>query len=304
MKNTLVLCLTAILFEVLSPAAILAITTEDIVSQLEQKEQSIKSIHGKFNVRAQNLMNDGNTVEIEEQYEWAKRDNIQKLIREYKSIPEKFEQKEPYKECPNCPNMIMRTAIEKEIRAFDGNVTKLFLPGSNSGRVYIGDQQLLLGKMPADWLLSRVKKKPLSAFLKEDCTFLKYVGDVNLEGRICHLLEFTTPKSNGKLYVTDEQGLVPVKYESNITNHKLSYNTRGEYIYCEFKHYGNITMPTKVIVNVYRVYPDREQLAIKEVFTVEQLEINKQIPDTEVLLQFPAGTHVHDSVTNKNYVVN
>jgi len=306
MKTKLILCPIVILLGIgmLCPSAMQGITAEDIVSQLEQREQGIKSIRGKFSVWAQILMNDGNMVELEKQYDWVKKGAIQKLTSEFKLIPARFKQNEPNKGCEGCPNkMTARIMTEKEIRTFNGQVTKRFLPESNTASISSGSQMFFLGKVPADWLLPRIKEKPLSAFLKQDRT-LRYAGDVNLEGQICHLLEFTKSNTNGKLYLTDKQGgLVPVKYEDYIINHTLPFNTRVEDIFSEFRRYGDITMPTKVTVSVFRVYPDKEQLEMKEIFTVEQLDVNVQIPDADLLMQFPAGTHVHDLVSGTDYVV-
>jgi len=289
MKTTFILCSIGILLGPFCSSATLAITEEEIVSQLVQREQSIKSIYGKFNLSAQILMNDGNKVEVEKQYEWIKKDNIQKLTLEFKSIPAKFKD-----------TTIM---TEKEIRSFDGQVTKQFLPESKRASIFSGGQMFSLGKVPADWLFLRIQEKSLSVYLKQDSMSLKYAGEMKLEERKCHLLELAGPKTNGKLYLADEQGLFPAKFDVNLINHTLPFNTRGEYIFSEFKHYGNIIMPTKVIVSVFRVYPDKEQLEMKEIFTVEQLEVNTQIPDTDLLIQFPAGTRVYDSVADKDYVV-
>lgn len=304
MKTTLILCSMAILLGVLFPSASLAMTAEDIVSQLTQREQGIISIRGKFNVWAQIRMNDGEMVELEKQYEWAKSGDIQKVSEEYKLIPERFKQNEPNSVCKGSSHkIIQRIMTEKKIRAFDGNVSKMFYPENNNGSIHPGKQGFNFGKMPADWLLLRLKKKPFSVFLKQDTTSLKYAGLVQLDGRRCHLLEISTPQTNERLYLADEQGLVPVRFESNIINRTLPHNTRGEHIFSEFKRYGNITMPTRVVVSVFDVYPDREQLAMKEIFTVEQMDVNIQIPDADLLIQFPPGTHVFDSVANKIYIV-
>jgi hypothetical protein len=304
MIKELILCSTIILLGLSNPSGALAITTEDIISGLGQREQSIKTIFGKFILSDQIMMNDGNMVEFEKQYVWAKNGSIQKITEEYKTIPERFKQKEPYKNCTSCPNtMNVRMMTEKEFKSFDGQFTKRLFPDSNQGGVYSGSQSFSSGKMPADWLLLRMKEKPLSAFLKQD-RMPKYVGDVNLEGRTCHLLEFTNSNTNGKLYLKNEQGeLVPVKYDDYIIDRSLPHNIRIEYIFSGFRKYDNITLPTTVIESIYNVYPGREELITQEIFTVEQLEVNTQIPESDLSIQFPAGTRVNDTVENKKYIV-
>lgn len=305
MKITLVLCSITILLGVLFPSASLAMTAEEIVSQLAQREQDIISIRGKFNVWAQIRMNDGNMMELEKQYGWVKSGIIQKLEKKYyKLIPERFKQNEPNNACKvGSHKMIQRVRTEKIVRAFDGDVSKMFYPENNNGSIHPGKHNFNFRKMPADWFLLRFKKEPFSVFLKDDNTSLKYTGLVQLEGRTCHLLEITTPQTNKKLYLADEQRLVPVRFESNIINRTLPHNTRAEYIFSEFKRYGNINMPTRVVVSVFDVYPDRVQLATKEIFTVEQMDVNIPIPNADLLIQFPPGTRVSDLVANKSYIV-
>lgn len=290
---------------VLFPSVSLAITSEEIVLQLAQREQDIISIRGNFNVSAQIRKNDGNIMELERKYEWVKSGDIQKLSEEYyQLIPEIFRQDEPNSVCKESSNKMNQFVMTKKlVRGFDGKVSKMFYPEKNNGSIHPGKQAFNFGKMPADWLLLRLKKEPFSVYLKDDNTSVEYTGLVQLEGRTCHLLEITTPQTNKKLYLADEQGLVPVRFESNIINRTLPHNTRAEYIFSEFNHYGNITLPTRVVVSVFDVYPDREQIANMEIFTVEQMDVNISIPNADLRIKFPPGTRVSDWVADKSYIV-
>lgn len=301
----MVLCSVTIIVGALCPSTTSAITADEIINGLEQREQSIKTIHGEFDVWAQIRTNDGNTEEIEKQYEWTKNGNTQKLITEYKMLPERLKPKEQNNICPTCPNpMKMHVMANKEIRLFDGQTTQQFLPESNSAAIFPGDQIFFAGKVPEDWLMKRIKRKSLSVFLKQQDNFLKYTGDINLEGQRCHILEFSDHNTyDGKLYIVDGQKLFTTKFEINIINHNLPFNTREEDIFSDFKSYGNITLPSKVTVTVYDVYPEKEQLSMKEIFTVKKLEINGQITNSDLSMRLPVGTRVHDSVANKDFVV-
>ena len=177
------------------------------------------------------------------------------------------------------------------------------MPASKQGRISSGSEWFFMMMSPAHWLVPIFEGKYLSDYLKEEGTQLKYAGKVNLEGQTCHFLVFSSLTSDGLLCLIEEKGWAPKKLVLNSNPKTLNFNTRVEYLFSDFKQYGDITFPMRVVREMYDVYPDREDCDVKEVFTVTNLQVDTQIPDTDLFIKFPVGTRIFDTTQKKDYIV-
>lgn len=297
MKKTFNVCLLIAMIGILLVSEGMSLTPEELVESLSAREQSITSLKGKFRLNSQLLLK-GKFENIEMMYEWTRKDKMQKLTIEYLSFPESFK-----KCCPKAQCGQFRTIIEtgRIVKTFDGEITTTYFVEKKQAMIHRGNY---IFETPADWLLLRFAQKPLSTFLKQQDMDIVYIGQVELQNEICHLLEFSdNNKRKGRIYLSENKGFTPVKFEIEIGELSDTPITKVIYILSKFRDFENIWLPQEVTCHAYDVYADREEVIMKEIMTVNKLQVNIEISPEDFIIKLPPRTHVHDSILGIDYKV-
>lgn len=299
MRREFAFCLLAGMLNILLVSKGAASSAEELIKGLAMRERNITTLTGEFRLKAEYLKN-GVLEKWEKLYKWIKKGKMQKMSSEYLSFPESFKEVKPSEECKGC-SVITETG--EEIRFFDGEVTKTYFARTKQASIQPGDY-VSIRKTPADWLLLRFGGKPLSVFLKQENMNVTYTGKKKLGTEICHLLEFSKDeKMRGKLYLSDNKGLVPTRFEIEIKNTSAAFNTKGVHTFKKFRNYGGIWFPRRMDCVIYNVYPHRKEVAAKEILDVKGLQVNIEVPQKDIILKFPSGTLVSDSILHLRYRV-
>ncbi len=303
MKSIFITCLSAAALIALFNSKVMAFTSEELVEKLAMREQGIKTLKGKFNLKAEYPINiKGKLEKLEKSYEWIVKGQMQKITDEFISFPESLKETRFGSESGGGFGVI---ETSKHITSFDGETTKDLAVERRQGIIRKGDD-LLQRKNPSDWLLLRFGGKSLSAFLKQEGITVAYLGEKKLQEQLCHLLEFSKDqKTTNKLFLSDANGPAPVRFElfePKIKNSSLP-DFKAIYVFSKLRNFGGIWLPQEVVLTVYDVYTDRQEVVMKESFIVNELQVNIDIPQEELFLKLPPGTHVQDSILNSFYTV-
>lgn len=295
------------LFVGVSGVAFSTVTCEELIDGLAQREQQLQNVRGEFHLTVEMMWIGNQTIEFEKRYTWIKKNEMQKVTDEFVTIPQQFLRS--LNADPNSASQNHAAAshviMEKLIHVLDGAVTTEFKPESGQARISNEQDLFYKFKKPADWLLPTMKQTMfLSAYLKSAETTAKYKGMVRLEDRDAYMVEFTANGWEGQLYLAEtDTTVMPLRLERIFINAAQTHSLQTEYVFNDYKQYGNVMLPTTVTAHHYKVYPGEKQLTRKEIFTVTEMDVNIEIPDTQVQLEFPAGTMVIDLIANESYII-
>lgn len=293
MKRIFVVCLLTVMVSTLFVRKGAALTAKEIMKTLRTREESIKTAKGNFELK------DNSPRKTKVLYKWARKGEMQKLTEQYISSPRNITS------ISKGEKVITRPSPKRHVIFFDGEVMKRYTPEFKHCLITAESpiQSPLPDSIPADWFLFRLGTKPLSVFLEEDADAV-YAGTEKLHGEVCHLLNFSTGqgKSYG-LYLSDKKGLAPIRLEEKWKDPSLPYDVKVVKTFGKFHNYGDIWLPSRVVSTIYSVYPDREEMLVRRTLIVKDLEVNIEIPQDDIILRLPSGTHLQNTILRINYTV-
>lgn len=299
MRKAFVICmLTGMVSSLFVPKGT-ALTAKEIIKVLRMREESLKTLKGQSELETNFYKTEREPTRTKALYKWIKKGEMEKLTEQYISSPRNITQ------ISKGGKVITRPSPKRRVIFFDGEIMKRYTPEFKHCLITAESpiQSPMPDSIPADWFLIRFGTKPLSVFLEEDADAV-YAGTEKLHGEVCHLLKFS--KGQGEwyeLYLSDKKGLAPIRLQGWRKNLPVPYDVKTVKTFSRFRNYGDIWLPCKVVSTIYYVYPDREEVATKKILLVRDLEVNIEIPQDDIILRLPSGTHVQNTILKINYAV-